>query len=301
MNVLSLFAGIGGIDLGLERAGMTTVGQVEIDPFCLQVLSKHWPEVPKHDDVRTAVDWWLSEERPPVDLIAGGFPCQDISNAGRRAGINGQRSGLWTYMADTVRALRPRYVFMENVSALVVRGLDAVAADLHEIGYDVEGDCVPASAVGAPHQRDRWWGVAYPQREQLRLESVAEPRRGGPSVARADGTAQPLAHAAGERRGQGRAGRSAGRGANGEGQRPEALAYPDSFGQLGRTGLTGAAGWPQPQDCGWWATEPDLARVANGVPRGVDRRRALGNAVVPQVVEHIGRLIVAADAQERAA
>ena len=95
MNVLSLFAGIGGLELGLERAGMTVVGQVEIDPWAQQVLAKHWPDTPRHDDVRTAPEWWLSKERPTVDVVAGGFPCQDLSLAGKGAGITGERSGLW--------------------------------------------------------------------------------------------------------------------------------------------------------------------------------------------------------------
>ena len=133
MNVLSLFAGIGGLELGLERAGMTVVGQVEINPFCRQVLAKHWPDVPRHDDVRTTVEWWESEQRPHVDLICGGFPCQDISHAGKRAGITGPKSSLWGAMLDTIRHIRPRYVLVENVSALVVRGLDTVAIGSHGI------------------------------------------------------------------------------------------------------------------------------------------------------------------------
>ncbi|AIM51016.1 DNA methyltransferase [Mycobacterium phage Ochi17] len=122
MNVLSLFSGIGGLELGLERAGMTVVGQVEINPYCRQILAKHWPDVPRHDDVRTTVEWWESEERPRVDLICGGFPCQDISNAGARKGITGPKSSLWGGMLHTVRNIRPRYVLIENVAALLVRG-----------------------------------------------------------------------------------------------------------------------------------------------------------------------------------
>lgn len=289
MNTLSLFAGIGGLELGLERAGMTVVGQVEIDPFCRRVLAKHWPEVPRHDDVRTAVDWWRGAPRPVVDVVCGGFPCQDISNAGRREGITGARSGLWSYMRDVVRGVRPRYVVMENVAALLGRGLDVVAADLAEIGYDLEWDCIPASALGAPHQRDRWFGVAYPNREQLRLESVRELGCGGAPVAGAHGSAQPLADTAGERRGQGGAWRPAGDGPHRQAERSEALAYADR-----QSPIWAPVARPERDP---WATEPDLARVANGVPLGVDRRRALGNAVVPQVAEHIGRLIVAAEAR----
>lgn len=162
MNVLSLFAGIGGLELGLERAGMTVVGQVEINPFCQQVLAKHWPDVPRHDDVRTTVQWWESEQRPHVDLICGGFPCQDISHAGKRAGITGPKSSLWGAMLDTIRHLRPRYVLVENVSALVVRGLDTVLADLAAIGFDAEWATLRASDFGAPHNRERIYILAYP-------------------------------------------------------------------------------------------------------------------------------------------
>jgi DNA (cytosine-5)-methyltransferase 1 len=153
MTFGSLFAGIGGMDLGLERAGMTCKWQVEIDPFCRKVLAKHWPSVRRHDDVKTfppndTEDW-------NVDLICGGFPCQDISFAGKGAGLVGERSGLWFEYARIVRDLRPKYVLVENVSALLVRGLDSVLGSLASFGYDAEWHCIPAAAVGAPHIRDR--------------------------------------------------------------------------------------------------------------------------------------------------
>src|SRR5215510_9060927 len=112
----SLFAGIGGIDLGLERAGMECRWQVEIDPFCRQILAKHWPEVKRYDDIRKLA----ASDLEPVDLMAGGFPCQDLSQAGKRAGIEGTRSGLWFEFARLVRGLRPRYVLIENVPGLLV-------------------------------------------------------------------------------------------------------------------------------------------------------------------------------------
>ena len=166
MNVLSLFSGIGGIELGLERAGMTTVGQVEIDPFCRQVLARHWPNVPRHDDVRTAVQWWESEPRPHVHVIAGGFPCQDVSNAGGKAGIDGVKSSLWAAMADTIRDIRPRYVIVENVAALLIRGIGRVLSDLHTLGFDAEWSVVSACSLGAPHTRERLFLLAHANDER---------------------------------------------------------------------------------------------------------------------------------------
>lgn len=157
MNVLSLFTGIGGLDLGLERAGMTIAGQVEIDPWCRSILAKHWPEVPRHDDVRTCVEWWGDRA---VDLVCGGFPCQPVSLAGKGLAQADSR-WLWPAFADVIRALRPRYALMENVPGLLGRGLGDVLGDLAELGYDAEWDCLPAAYVGAPHIRNRVWIVAY--------------------------------------------------------------------------------------------------------------------------------------------
>ena len=156
----SLFAGIGGFDLGFERAGMCCEWQVEIDPYCQRVLAKHWPNVRRWDDVRTfppAGDW-------SVDVICGGFPCQDISIAGHRVGIEGSRSGLWTEYARIVGVLRPRFVVVENVAALITQrlGIDRVCGDLADIGYDAEWDVIPACAFGAPHSRERVFLLAYP-------------------------------------------------------------------------------------------------------------------------------------------
>src|SRR5258708_6118143 len=126
---------------------MTIAGQVEIDPWCRTILARHWPEVPRHEDVRTAAAWWASEPRAAVDVIAGGFPCQDVSDAGRRAGIEGKHSGLWAHFAAVVRALRPRYVLVENTPGLLVRGMGRVLGDLAAGGDDAEWDCVPAAAA----------------------------------------------------------------------------------------------------------------------------------------------------------
>jgi DNA (cytosine-5)-methyltransferase 1 len=152
LTVGSLFAGIGGIELGLERTGgFRTVWQVERDEFARRVLAKHWSDVRRHDDVRTFPagdpDQWR------CDLICGGFPCQDISLAGSGAGLAGTRSGLWFEYARIIRELRPRFVLVENVAALLTRGLGRVLGDLAEIGYDAEWSMLPACALGAPHTR----------------------------------------------------------------------------------------------------------------------------------------------------
>lgn len=320
LTVFSLFAGIGGLELGLERAGMTTVGQVEIDPFCRRVLAKHWPHVPRHDDVRTAAEWWLSKERPAVDVICGGFPCQDISAAGKRAGIiDGERSNLWAYLADTVRVLRPRYVLLENVARIVTRdksgviAAEIVAADLAAIGYDLRWDCVPASALGAHHERDRWFGIAYPQGGCRSDEQVGSHTGWLPvgAVAGSSSRANGWGAAEGDRqsgrgaslmeasvadtasvgRGQGRAGRPAGHGSHWSTVWPRPLAHPDRE-PLVRPAIP----WDERDP---WRTEPDVGRVVDGLSGRLDRDRhrarirALGNTVVPQVAEHVGRLIVA--------
>jgi site-specific DNA-cytosine methylase len=157
VNVLSLFSGIGAHDLGLERAGMRTVAFCESDPWCRAVLAKHWPGVPRFDDVRALAG---SDVPGPVDLVTGGFPCQDISSAGRRQGLGGKRSGLWFEYLRLVQELRPLWVVAENVSVLRARGFDDVAAGLEENGYAVWPVVVGAWAVGAPHRRERVWIVA---------------------------------------------------------------------------------------------------------------------------------------------
>ena len=239
LNVLSLFAGIGGLELGLERAGMTTVGQVEWDAYCQSVLAHHWPEVPRHDDVQTAPAWWLSQPRPVVDVVCGGFPCQPFSTAGLRRGTGDERWG-WPWMADVIRAVRPRYVLVENVAELLAdsRAFGWLLGDLAELGFDAEWSVLRASDFGAPHRRDRLYLVAYP----------------------------PI----GDESDQG-------------------------------AGARQAARWNEPRGSGLspnrgprWLPEPAVDRVAHGLPSRMVRQplHALGNAVVPAVAEHVGRLIV---------
>jgi DNA (cytosine-5)-methyltransferase 1 len=263
----SLFAGIGGFDLGLERAGMVCKWQVEIDPYARAVLNKHWPEVPKHDDVRTFPP---KEGEWGVDVICGGFPCQDISIAGKGAGLAGARSGLWYEYARIIGELRPRYVIVENVAALLTRGADVVLGTLASLGYDAEWHVIPASAVGAPHRRDRLWIIAFRnadgQRETSHGISDAKHGRAIPTQAR-----RKPAQVGGKRD----------------------VADADHAGrQQQRRPQPIPAEQPAIERSGWWESEPDVGRVAHGVPARVDRLRCLGNAVVPQIVEVIGRAIL---------
>jgi DNA (cytosine-5)-methyltransferase 1 len=310
MNVLDLFSGIGGFSLGLERAGMRTVAFCEIEPFQRAVLTERWPEVPIYDDVRTLTADRLRSDGISVDVICGGFPCQDISAAGKGAGLDGERSGLWTQYARIIGEVRPAFVIVENVAALLARGLDRVLGDLAALGYDAEWHCIPASAVGAPHRRDRIWIVAYPNSAERR--SIGSARHG--LAQSANGLPQ-------RQEGSGRFGASGqaladanGIAARGLPQRAQAPhAWPnvggedvaDTNGQrrgqmvspiLGRTEIQRAAN--QAADCcdtggwRWWEFEPDVGRVAHGVSARVDRLKGLGNAVVPQIPEIIGRVIM---------
>lgn len=162
----SLFAGIGGFDIGFERAGMSCRWQVEIDPYANAVLEKHWPGVKRWRDIRD----FKPTSQNKVDVICGGFPCQDISLAGTGEGLNGKRSGLWTEYFRIVGELRPRYVVVENVSALLRRGIDRVLGDLASLGYGAEWQTFFASDFGMPHRRERICIVAYPD-EVIRGES----------------------------------------------------------------------------------------------------------------------------------
>lgn len=232
----SLFAGIGGLDLGLERAGMQCQWQVEIDDYATKVLAKHWPDVARFRDVRECGSGNLSR----VDLICGGFPCQDISYAGKGAGLAGARSGLWSEYARIIGELRPRYVLVENVAALLGRGMGTVLGNLSAIGYDAEWEIVSAAAVGAPHLRERVFIVAYPN--------------------------------SGNKHG-----------------RSSAL-------QVGRIWSAEAVTKARQQSRTEWRLESRPPVLAHGVSARVEQLNGYGNAVVPQVAEFVGRLIVEFDA-----
>jgi DNA (cytosine-5)-methyltransferase 1 len=222
----SLFAGIGGMDLGLERAGMQCVWQVEIDDYCRRVLKKHWPDVWVHDDIKT----FEPTTRHACDVVVGGFPCQDVSVNGKGAGLGGERSGLWFEMLRIVGQIKPRYVVIENVKGLLNRGLSRVLWDLASLGFDAEWTVLRCSQVGGRHRRARVFIVAYPQRHGL------------------------------------------------EGRRlfPQEAPIPS---------LDQVRHWPD-------VPGPFGIRSRHGVSGYVERIAALGNAVVPQVAEWIGRRIV---------
>lgn len=166
LRVLSLFAGIGGFDLGLERTGgFETVAFCEIEPKARALMAGRFPKANAYDDVRTLTGGRLSADGVTVDCIVGGFPCQDISTVGSRAGLGGSRSGLWFDYARLVGELLPRFVIVENSPELLACGFGDVLGSLASLGYDAEWDCIPASALGAPHDRDRVWLVAYPAQQ----------------------------------------------------------------------------------------------------------------------------------------
>lgn len=169
LRVLDLFSGIGGFSLGLERTGgFETVAFCEIEEFPRRVLAKHWPEVPCYHDVRELTADKLASDGIAVDVITGGFPCQDVSSSGHKRGMDGTRSGLWSEIIRLACNLQPQVIFVENVANLLAgeRGawFGRVLGDLAEIGYNAEWHCLPASYIGLPQSRDRVWIVAYPKR-----------------------------------------------------------------------------------------------------------------------------------------
>jgi DNA (cytosine-5)-methyltransferase 1 len=326
MTIGSLFSGIGGLELGLEAAGLGPVlFQVEIDPFASSILAKHWPDAQRFSDVRTVGKHNL----PRVDVLCGGFPCQDISFAGKGAGLEGARSGLWFEYLRVISEIQPRYVVIENVAGLVRRGLDVVVSGLHELGYEVEGTRLQAADVGAPHRRERLFLVAVartvgrgtglgdllPRREEPDAAgrgegggpgSVADPHRegglqqGGPLLEE-----RGRAGDGGDERGLGHPNRPR---LEGWGLPESGRADERSAGSPGGSGTGSAEGSPEPglgrdaaRISGWMDTRWPAGRgqpqyewePPRTIPPRSDRDRsrrlkALGNAVVPQCAEVVG-------------
>jgi DNA (cytosine-5)-methyltransferase 1 len=305
LRVLDLFSGIGGFSLGLERTGgFKTVAFCEIEPFPRRVLAKHWPEVPCYHDVRELTAERLATDGIGVDVICGGFPCQDISVAGKGAGMAGERSGLWSEFARLIGELQPRYAIVENVSALLSRGLADVLGDLAALGYDAEWHCIPASAVGAPHRRDRIWIIAHANGSEWRKD-IASRRsvqwknglpQGQEGSGRFSSNSQAVAHANDQRelQSQGSERNEWGRAGNGGEDVSDARSTGLPLAGSQPHGTDGIVSGGMLASSDWWLTEPDVGRVAHGVPSRVDRLKGLGNAVVPPIPELIGRAILAA-------
>jgi DNA (cytosine-5)-methyltransferase 1 len=251
MNELALFAGAGGGILGGHLLGWRTVCAVEWERYPRDVLLARQddgclPLFPIWDDVQTfdGRPW-----RGVVDVVSGGFPCQDISAAGKGAGINGERSGMWAHMARIIREVGPRYCFVENSPMLTSRGLGQVLGDLAAMGYDARWGVLGAVDAGAPHKRDRIWivadsnGMRELQPQGRECEQRGRLGNGGADLADADS-----AQCKGD-------------------ERPERV----------------AAEHADISSAGWWTTEPDMGRVAHGVAARVDRLKAIGNGQVPSV------------------
>ena len=267
MRMLDLFSGIGGFALAAEtvwRDELDLVAFCEIDPYCHKVLNKNFPQVPIHEDIKI-LDGTAFKD---IDLLTGGFPCQDISVAGRGEGLSGDRSYLWFEMLRIIRDVRPRYALVENVPMLTSRGGTRVLADLAEIGYNAEWTIISARDVGARHLRKRIWIVAYPRKET----SVSDT-----AIKRLQGTIGEEHERTGKR-----PAKRSGEVSNSDSQRLQGSE---------ETGDTQEEG-KEPQDQfltrlsrgeTYWETEPNIRRVANGVPSRVDRIKGLGNAIVPQV------------------
>lgn len=328
MRVLDLFAGIGGFTIGLEKAGFETVAFCEIEPYAQKVLRKNWPGVKIYDDVRGITAERLAADGIGVDVITGGFPCQDISVAGKGAGIEGERSGLWSECARLIGELRPRYAIFENVTNLLngERGdwFKRVLGDISALGYDAEWHCIPASAIGAHHHRDRVWIMAYPA--SARGQAFSADRVGDDyrpcgderQFARAGQQEILLANTDcddGRRRYRAKSPRWESRvesWCSGKGQ-SVATASEDvadtlcSRGSIGistpRHGekrnaeITDHLGnrLRRREGADYWSVEPDVGRVVDGVPDRAHRLKCLGNAVVPQIPEIIGKAIMEAE------
>lgn len=340
LHVLDLFSGIGGFSLGLERAGgFHTAAFCEYAPYPRAVLRKHWPTTPIFPDVRGVGAAGLAAAGVPrVDVVCGGFPCQDISLAGKGAGLAGERSGLWFEMLRIIDETRPAWIIAENVAALRSRGLDTVLGGLASIGYDAEWHCIPASAIGAPHRRDRVWIVGYPTGGGWRkYRDECGALGGGPGAGQPAIPGATLADPDEDGGGRQRNGFLDAEGTPRD--RTYAVGF-ESFDARGNpplaytrgAGLSGAErpGGPEPlvtatdirrsaSERHWRYVEPGVGGTDDGLPAWLhrypvavapweagtprtvgkgylDRRArlmALGNSIVPQMAEMIGRAILA--------
>ena len=308
MRMLDLFSGIGGFSLAAQQVWgdeLDIVGFCEIDEYCCKILSKNFPDVPVFNDIKELDGKKFND----IFLMSGGFPCQDISIAGKGKGIEGKRSGLWSEMHRLISEVRPRYALIENVPMLIHRGLKRVLCDLAEIGYDAEWQIISAKHVGAPHLRYRIWIVAYPQHTdandtgshrkkvnvkgetELQDEQIGYTRQVRKAISRENAFRNALSG-------------GFGRGSwwwdgqepeNGHmGMEEEDVSNSNSSGleerrrsKSVRKELPAVERSSKRVSANNWTVEPSVGRVANGVSNRVDRLKGLGNAVVPQVAQMI--------------
>ncbi|MCL4715490.1 MAG: DNA cytosine methyltransferase [Hyphomonadaceae bacterium] len=292
LRVLDLFSGIGAYALGVERAGMKVVAFCESEDFPRRVLRKHWPDVPIYEDVRTLDADTLRRDGIAVDVIVGGWPCQDISPAGTGLGLDGARSGLWVEVARLLGELRPQYAILENSANLLVGPAERpgewariVFGDLAALGRDAEWHCLPAAAFDAPHIRDRVWIVST-LADASRHAEPGQPPPAGAERQRAWARSEPspLAYANGDgRRHRHRGDRS--------GQVVEPQSSGDAVAYANRYAPIGSAIARQERHT--WEPEPDVGRVAPRDAFTVDRIHALGNCNPPIIPETIARAVIA--------
>jgi DNA (cytosine-5)-methyltransferase 1 len=304
-KVLDLFSGIGGFSLGLERTrGFETVAFCEIEKFPQKVLAKHWPGVPIYEDVRELTAEGLRADGIIPNVITGGFPCQDISVAGNQKGIGeGTRSGLWSECARLVGELRPDYAIFENVTALLSgesgKWFQRVLWDLSEVGYDAEWHCIPASELGAHHHRDRVWIICYPKNNGCKYGSIE--KKDTRSSKSATERASFLGNSNSKRQQKLNIPRKSekpeqpDRGCNATSDtNSQRLQRREKYGIFGE----GGSRWHElttGRFCGFQdisEIEPTVCRGVNGIPNYAHRLKGLGNAVVPQIPELIGRAIL---------
>jgi DNA (cytosine-5)-methyltransferase 1 len=303
LNVLDLFSGIGGFSLGLESAGpFRTIAFCEREPFCQAVLRKHWPDVPIFDDVRTIPTDGLGR----VDLIAGGWPCQPWSQAGQQRGAEDDRD-LWPEVARLVGELRPRWLVGENVRGFVNQpmGLERSLSDLESLGYQAVAFIIPACAVDAPHRRDRVWIIAHAniegepdgtvnaraRRRKLVGDTKGERHKRRSDVEREGAASQQVKQSSVWREPSG----SSEIVADADSERSQRVGANSNAKRREKSTQRPAGLFDGTAAAQRWPIEPDVGRVAHGVPRRVDRLKALGNAVVPSVVAQIGRAILEAE------
>lgn len=277
LKILDTFAGIGGFSYAAHElvGGFETTQFVEIDPFCQKVLKKHFPKVPCHDDIKT-----FTAYPGQYDVITGGFPCQDISVAGRREGITDQsRSGLFYELIRVIRLVRPKFVVMENVAAILNNGLDIVLGELSEAGYDAEWSIISASSLGASHRRSRWWCVAYTNDYGSSSSSINEVNDETDSSSQ-KGQNQVSKSSRSSESSNGRIVRSFEGNvtdSNSEGLQRKILSKMESG--IWSAKHTGRL------DPNWrsYVSKPILPRGSYGLSNRVDRTKALGNSIVPAV------------------